>query len=126
MKMDGKMKLDTDMTMAGSMRFEGPIQIQMQGPRVEYTGVFVSEGLVDRVEPGTTRADWILAVFGEPTGRATLDDGSEIWKWAYIPLFEEKPVLAMLNTGGDDEPTVTQSTTFVHVRDGVVVETWRD
>ncbi len=126
MRMDGQMKLASDMKVEGAMRFDGPIQIQMQGPRVEYTGVFISEALVERVVIGETRSDWILAVFGEPTARASLDDGSEIWKWAYVPLYEEKPVFAMLSTGGRDEPTVTQATTFVHLRDGIAVEAWRD
>lgn len=134
MRLDGDMKLDSAVTMAGdmkldgAMRIEGPIQVQMsmQGPRVEYSGVYISEKLLDRVNTGKTTTDWLLAVFGEPTSRAALNDGSEIWKWAYVPLFEEKPMFAMLNTGGKDEPTVTQSTTFVQVRDGVVIETWRD
>lgn len=128
MELDGAMKLDGGMKLEGVMRIDGPIQmqVQMQGPRVEYSGVYISEALFERVEVGETTSDWVLAVFGEPTGQASLNDGTEIWKWAYIPLFEEKPLMALLNTGGEDEPTVTQSTTFLHLRSSLVIDKWRD
>ncbi len=122
------MELDGQMKMEGVMRVEGPIQmqVQMQGPRVEYSGVYISEALFERVDVGETTSDWVLAVFGEPTGRASLNDGTEIWKWAYVPLFEEKPLMSILSTGGEDAPTVTQSTTFLHMRSSLVIDKWRD
>lgn len=124
MQMDGAMKMD------GVMRVEGPIEMnmRMEGPSVAYTGTFISEALLERVEIGETRQDWILAVFGEPTGRGELADGSEIWKWAYVPVRQQGEFLTLLSTGGGgkEEPTIQTATTFVHLRNGVVVETWRD
>lgn len=133
MRMEGDMKLAGDMKMEGDMRgtmkIEGPIQIQMemQGPSIKYHGVYVSENLLKRVHVDSTRADWLLAVFGEPTSRAALEDGSEIWKWAYVPVAQEGSFVTLFSpSGGKDEPKVQTATTFVHLRDGVVIDKWRD
>jgi len=133
MRMEGDMKLAGDMKMEGdmrgSMKIEGPIQIQMemQGPSIKYHGVYVSDSLLERVYVDSTRADWLLAVFGEPTSRAALDDGSEIWKWAYLPVAQEGSFVTLFSpSGGKDEPKVQTATTFVHLRDGVVIDKWRD
>ena len=126
MKMTGDMKMQADMN--GAMRIEGPIQVQMQmqGPSVKYSGVYVSENLLKRVELKETRADWLLAVFGEPTSRTKLDDDSQIWKWAYVPVEQETSLFTVFSSGGKDEPKIQTATTFVHLRDGVAVEKWRD
>lgn len=133
--LDGTMNVAGTMTvdgeMKGEMRLAGPIEISMRidGPSVEYTGVYVSESLLERVTPNETRADWLLAVFGEPTSRSPLDDGSEIWKWAYVPVRQKSgAIVTFLSLGGDDkdEPTIQTSTTIVQLRDGVVIEKWRD
>ncbi len=134
MRMEGDMKLATDMKMQGNMdmndtmRIEGPIQVQMQmqGPSVKYSGVYISEDLLKRVELKQTRYDWLLAVFGEPTNRAELADKSEIWKWAYVPVEQETSFVTVFSGGGKDEPKIQTATTFVHLRDGVAVDKWRD
>lgn len=127
MRLESDMKMQGDMR--GSMKIEGPIEmsVRMEGPSVAYEGVYISEGLLERVEKGVTRADWLLAVFGEPTARSTLDDGSEIWKWAYMPVRQQGSIVTLLSTGGGkDEPKIQTATSFVHLREGLVVETWRD
>jgi len=129
MKVDGAMKLDGDLK--GSMMIEGPIEISMrvEGPSVEYTGVYISETLLERVTLNATRADWLLAVFGEPTDRSRLDDGSEIWKWAYVPVRQKSgSIVTFLSFGGSgkDEPKIQTATTIVHLRDGLVIDKWRD
>jgi len=134
MRLESDMNVGGDMTLAGdlngSMRIDGPIEInmQMQGPSVTYTGVFVSESLLERVHIDSTTSDWLLAVFGEPTSRAALDDGTEIWKWAYLPLSQQGSFVTILSTGGGgkEEPTIQTATTFIQLRDGVVIDKWRD
>jgi len=128
MSVGGEMKLEGDLS--GSMRIDGPIEIQMriQGPSVTYTGVYVSESLLERVRVDSTTSDWLLAVFGEPTSRGALDDGTEIWKWAYLPVAQEGSFVTLLSTGGGgrDEPTIQTATSFVQLRDGIVIDKWRD
>lgn len=129
MKVAGEMKLEGDLK--GAMKIEGPIEITMRidGPSVEYNGVYISETLLERVTLNETRADWLLAVLGEPTGQHTLDDGSEIWKWAYVPVRQKSgSMITFLSwgEGGKNEPKIQTSTTFAHLRDGIVVEKWRD
>lgn len=127
---DSRMELDSRMKgdLAGTLRLDGPVQIQMQlqGPTIKYDGVFVSEKLLERVAIGKTGADWLTAVLGEPTGKATLDDGSEIWKWSYRPLEQEASVVSVFGGGEQEEPKLQPSTSFVRLKDKVVVEKWRD
>lgn len=129
MKVAGEMKLEGDLK--GAMKIEGPIEITMRidGPSVEYSGVYISESLLNRVKINETRADWLLAVLGEPTDQNPLEDGSEIWKWAYVPVRQKSgSVVTFLSfgEGGKHEPKIETSTTIVHLRDGLVIEKWRD
>ncbi|MGH7132710.1 MAG: hypothetical protein ACREJO_12265 [Phycisphaerales bacterium] len=128
MTMDGTMKGEMKGDLNGAFKLEGPIQIQMQmqGPTVKYEGTFVSEKLLEHVKVGETRSDWLVAVFGEPTSRAVLGDGSEIWKWSYRPLEAQGSVFSVFGGGAKDEPKLQQSTTFVRLNNSVVIEKWRD
>jgi len=128
MKLSGEMKMEGDLN--GAMRIEGPIEISMRidGPSVEYTGIYISETLLERVIVNETRADWLLAVLGEPTGRSRLEDDSEIWKWAYVPVRQKSgSIVTFLSFGeGKDEPKIQTATTIIQLRDGLVIEKWRD
>lgn len=122
---DSRMALESDMKMEGTLRLEGPIQMQIQGPAMKYTGTYISENLLDRVKEKETRADWILAVFGEPEEKGKLNDGTEIWKWIYRPTMQDSSLVTLF--GKDDEPPrPQQSATFLRMREGVVIEKWRD
>ncbi|MBL9147876.1 MAG: hypothetical protein JNM94_04210 [Phycisphaerae bacterium] len=120
MSMDGKMNFD------GAVRLEGPVQIQMSGPSITYSGTYVSEQLFDYIKIGVTRDDWILAVLGEPDARSTLSDGNELWRWKYQPVSQQGPILTMWQTGGKDEPNVKQSITIIEFHNGMVAAKWRD
>lgn len=89
---------------------------------VEYEGTWVGEELLDHVDVKETRADWVLAVFGKPDARAELGDGSEIWRWTYRPKGAQ-PMPTLL--GGRERPVPGPVTSFVRVKDGVVVEKGR-
>ena len=122
------MKLETKMELDGSFRLEGPVEITMNmtGPSVKYTGTYVSEKLLERVRLNSTRADWVVAVFGTPDVLSKLDDGTEIWRWSYLPLEQQGAIVDVFSTGGKDEPAVKQSVTVIQMRDGVVIDKWRD
>ncbi|MCK6528349.1 hypothetical protein L6R50_12605 [Myxococcota bacterium] len=98
--------------------------LRVEGPSVAWRGVYVSEDLLGHIEEGKTRADWLRAVIGEPTARATLDDGTEIWKWAYEPLRSTGDLVQVFG-GGGEEPTPKPIIAYVRLKDGVVVEKWR-
>ncbi len=127
MKMDGTLRGEMKGDLNGSMRIDGPIQmsVQMRGPTIRYEGVYISDSLLDRVDTGKTRTDWVLAVLGEPTSRTPLDDGSEIWKWAYRPVEQEVSIISVFGNS-KDEPALQPTIAFIHVREGIVVEKWRD
>ncbi len=111
-----------------TLKLDGPVQIQMQmqGPTIKYDGTFISERLFDRIKVNETRTDWILAVLGEPTSKAELDNGTTIWKWSYRPLEQEASIFSVFG-GSKDEPKLQTSTTFVRIdRAGLVLEKWRD
>ncbi|MBC7834103.1 MAG: hypothetical protein H7Y88_03260 [Phycisphaerales bacterium] len=102
----------------------GPISISIQGPSTEYEGTYVSEALMEKIQLNDTREDWILAVLGEPTSRATLDDGSEIWRWVYRPAGSQASLVSLLGQG-EEKPTPQPITSFVRFKGGVVVDKWR-
>jgi hypothetical protein len=132
-KVDGPITLDAlridetvPIAIQGSVpvALAGPITIQLEGPSVEYEGTYVSEALIERIQLGTTGADWILAVVGEPQSRTTLDDGSEIWKWVYRPTGSQQSLVSLL--GQDEEkPQPQPITAFVRLKDGLVIDKWR-
>lgn len=121
------MDLKGDMNLKGdlALKFEGPIQMKVDGPTIRYQGTYISESLLEQVQDGRTTGEWVLAVFGEPDERTKLSDGSEIWKWQYRPV-EESAVAFSLFGGDKDKPRTPQMTAFVQVRDGVVVRKFRD
>jgi len=88
------------------------------------SGAYVGPSTFSQVEPGTTRIDWVLATFGNPSSTTTLDDGSEIWKWEYTKTKSGRGSVFVLYSGSDS--STSQSAAFVQVRDGVVVKAWRD
>lgn len=111
--------------MTARVELAGPIQINMQGPVVTYKGTYVSEGLFGRILVGNTKPDWILAVIGEPDIRAPLDDGTEIWRWAYRPVQQQGSLLSVFGSN-KDEPKLQTVTCYVRLDKGVVIEKWRD
>jgi hypothetical protein len=116
-----------------SLDLSGPIQVQMQmqGPTVKYEGTYISDALLEIVEPGRTTNDWVLAVLGEPNARAELKDGSEIWRWTYKPVEQQVSVIEVFSLfgGGDDkekkEPQLATRTVFLQFLDGVVTRKWK-
>lgn len=113
-----------DGTVTTVLKLDGPLQMQLQGPIVRYEGVYISDELFERVDSGDTTDDWLIAVFGEPTGRATLRDGTEIWRWTYRPIEQSGSVVELL--GGDDQdPKLATRAVFVQLRAGRVIEKWK-
>lgn len=88
------------------------------------SGAYIGPSTFEEIEPGVTKVDWVNAVLGKPTSRATLDDGSEIWKWSYTRKHSSSGGVFLL-VGGSSR-SEEQGATYVQVRDGVVERAWRD
>jgi hypothetical protein len=121
-----QLELDGAMRLEGAVEIKGPIQMQLSGPSITYAGVYVSEALFDRIDEGSTTGEWVRAVIGEPMSTSQLRDGTEIWRWSYQPERESLAPITVWSSGGKEEPRVRQSLTFLQLRDGIVIEKWRD
>lgn len=122
--LNGDLKMNGDLK--AGMKLEGPIQIQMQmqGPTIRYEGTYISDELLEVVKTGKTTSDWVAAVFGEPTARSELRDGSEIWRWTYKPVAQEAAVIEIFSDE-KKEPKLATRTVFLQFRDGIVIEKWK-
>lgn len=87
-------------------------------------GEYIGPATFNEIEPGVTTVDWVRAVMGEPTSRACLADGSEIWKWSYERRHSSRGGVFLLVGGSSKEET--KGATFVQIKDGVVTKAWRD
>jgi hypothetical protein len=87
------------------------------------TGKEVSAATMSRIEPGVTTRQWVEATLGEPTSKAKLDDGTEVWKWSYSRV-EASSGTVLFIFGGSSTKTRAGSA-YVEMRDGVVTRAWR-
>lgn len=123
LKSDMKGRLEGDM----ALKLEGPIQMnmQLQGPTIKYEGTNISDELLERVNAGKTTGEWVEAVFGEPSKKTPLSDGTEIWRWTYKPVAQEVSVVSLFGGGSEKEPKLASRTVYVQLRDGIVVDKWK-
>lgn len=108
------------------LALKGPVTLQLQGPVVKYKGTYISKNLMDQVEVNKSTADWVRAVLGEPDVRATLGDGSEIWKWSYSPTEQSIGSLSVFGHSTKDEPKLIPVTAYVRIKQGIVTEKWHE
>lgn len=111
------------------MRIDGPLEVRIEGPLVFSDGSYISDENFARLEVGSD-AGWAVALFGEPDQRTTLSDGTEVWRWQFRHV-GTNPSLVSIGEGDVENPTSPDLkstmvvTTFVHVRDGLVIDKWR-
>ena len=65
-----------------------------------------------------------MAILGAPTTKATLENGTEIWKWRYTEVEESSGGILLVVKSKKSTDTVHNS--FVELADGVVIRAWRD
>ena len=105
--------------------------MRVSGGTVKYEGTYISGDLLEMVQVNHTTGDWLLAVFGQPTDRSTLDDGSEIWRWVYRPVEQEQipqvVQVTALGVGEKDKPKMSAvyQIAFVQLRNNKVVSKGR-
>ena len=86
------------------------------------SGNYVGASTFERIEVGQTTADWVRTVMGEPT-RKTLTDDGEVWAYTFERIEKARGSFFLI---GGSEVEETQGGTYVTIRDGVVVDAWRD
>jgi hypothetical protein len=91
---------------------------------VKRSGPEVGAATFAEVRPGKTTGDWVLAALGEPSRRATLADGSELWVWTTKEHKSGSGSVWLLYGGQSDKETLRNA--YVQVTDGVVTKKWRD
>ena len=92
--------------------------------KTEYSGRYISESGLSRIEKGKSKADFVLATLGEPTTKSKLDENGEIWKYEYTKTTSGSGTVFLLFAGSNH----TEKTGSVNIqfKDGVVSEKWRD
>ena len=86
------------------------------------SGNYVGASTFERIEVGQTTESWVRTVMGEPT-RKTLTDDGEIWAYTYERIEKSRGSFFLI---GGSEVEETQGGTYIKMRDGVVVDAWRE
>ena len=87
------------------------------------TGKEISKATFNKIEPGVTTKQWIEATLGEPTGKSTLDDGTDVWKWSYARVKSSSGSVLFLFGGSSTK--ATSGSAYVEMKDGLVTRAWR-
>ena len=93
------------------------------GSHSEQSGKYISQQTFEQVTPGTSK-EFVLAVWGEPTTKTPLSDGTEIWKWRYRQTKKSSGSVLFVFNG--DSTTETETATDVLFKGDVVSQAWRD
>jgi hypothetical protein len=88
------------------------------------SGTEVSGAALGRVTPGESRKEFVLATFGEPSSKTTLEDGTELWKWQYTKTRSSRGTVLFLFSSSDYHQE--SSTTFVEFKGETVSRVWQE
>lgn len=89
-----------------------------------YSGRYISESGLSRIQVGKSKPDFVQATLGEPTSKSELDDGGEIWRYEYTKTTSGSGTVFLLFSGSNH--TEKSGSVCIRFRDGVVAEKWRD
>ncbi len=79
---------------------------------------------LDRIEPGTTTKDWVLATLGDPSRQSTTKDGTELLEYQYSRKKDNSFVFCpfvFINDEGEDKQTL-----YFEIENGVVKNFWKE
>ncbi len=79
---------------------------------------------LDRIEPGTTTKDWVLATLGDPSRQSTTKDGTELLEYQYSRKKDNSFVFCpfvFINDEGEDKQTL-----YFEIENGVVKNYWKE
>ncbi|MEX0740486.1 MAG: hypothetical protein WD071_14170 [Pseudohongiella sp.] len=81
-----------------------------------------SEGELDRVEMGSTSAEWIRSNFGSPDRVSTYENGREVWR--YRNTSESESEIGLFLIFKIDIERESAETLALEISDGVVTDYW--
>lgn len=87
------------------------------------SGNYVADATFNQIRPGQTTEGWVDATLGKPTSISRLDDGTEIWKYAYTERRDSSGAVFLIFGGSSSEERA--HTAFVEIKDGIVRKAWR-
>ena len=94
------------------------------GSSTKTSGTFVGAETMERIEPGETTADRVRAMLGQPSRVNSTDDGSQSWGYQWKRTAKGGGMVFPIAFGNSS--TETSGRAYVEVREGVVVDAWRD
>jgi outer membrane protein assembly factor BamE (lipoprotein component of BamABCDE complex) len=92
----------------------------------QYDGPNIGDHTLAEIKPDETSQAWVLAVLGEPTSKAVIDDPDgtvEVWKWVRRKITTIKGSALVVSSKSKSEEV---RTVYVEFKDGVVTRAWRD
>jgi outer membrane protein assembly factor BamE (lipoprotein component of BamABCDE complex) len=110
--------------LAGLCTLGVPGCLVVSNSQTQYSGRYISESRLERIEPGRSTADDVLDELGEPTTRTGNPDGSEVWRYEYTKTKSSRGTVFLLFAGSNR--TETNGEVQVTLQDGVVKRVWRD
>ncbi len=79
---------------------------------------------LDRIEPGATTRDWVVATLGDPSRQSTTKDGTELLEYQYSCKKDNSFVFCpfvFINDEGEDKQTL-----YFEIENGVVKNFWKE
>jgi len=87
------------------------------------TGDYIGEQSFQQIKPGTTTAEWVESVIGKPT-RTSKTKNSELWIYDYQNVKRSKGYIFLLLADGSEK--TIKSTAYIEIKDGIVINAWRE
>jgi outer membrane protein assembly factor BamE (lipoprotein component of BamABCDE complex) len=89
----------------------------------DVSGRYVGPDTLAQIQPGKSEA-YVTALLGDPSDKTNLEDGTSIWKWSYTETRNSSG--AVIFIFASDSKVETQRTTYVELKDALVVKAWHD
>lgn len=96
------------------------------GSVTQFDGPNIGDHTLAEIKPSQTTQAWVLAVLGEPTKKAVVNDPDgtvEVWKWVRRKITTIKGSALVISSKSKSEEV---RTVYVEFKDGVVTRAWRD
>jgi hypothetical protein len=88
------------------------------------SGIRIGDRTLEQFEEGTTRQSWVIALLGEPTSSAVVEDEPEVRILRYATVEERSGGFLSSLLGGSSTQNV--ATIYFVVRNGIVERYWAD
>ncbi len=88
-----------------------------------HSGNYVSDSTFDQIKPAQTTTAWVKATLGEPTRVTKVDDGTELWDYAYSEEKTSSGAIFLIFGGSNVKESTHHA--FVEFKGGLATRAWR-